>query len=670
VRPPPYNLNPGDAGVLGDVDISSVSTGVDYWREKDLLALLGLHVWIPENQDALNFANGRHQNLAHLCAQLGYNQLLLVLIEQGINIHKKDVNGWIPLDFARLHKDEEAVDILEGGWVECGQHPCPTHVSLNPAVVPRLSSDCKMDPSNSKSPTLSLSPTKESFTYLPSGTPRKTNEASGPSGSPRSSSKGAPTSPSGVSSFVEKRSPASYLFGYDKGLRTTDFNGAMAAAASTCKLTSGSVGEPDQAPLSTSTTSASQTAKRKNDVYKLFKRPNHATAATASGNAVGIGVVGPDGGPLNDKTARDEGLTNPQGPPSKYCVAARNLGGRNIPFLAHQVVYNADQNSPHDAPADFERPTSGGSHRRHSPHPGATPSQRSGPWVNTKPVKPLIVTKNRWAPSRRRLRINKNSVVYTDRQVKALLNKLTLEKFEAISKQILKWANRSVNETDGHTLIQVIRLVYEAVTDDTLQSEMYARLCRFLMERISPNVRDDSICNNKDGKPIAGGNLFRKYLLNRCQEDFERGWSVKEAAVVAKISGGSEKDLHSDEYYAAQNARRRGLGLIKFIGELFKLQMLTERIMHECIKKLLSNVENPEEEEIESLCMLLATVGLTLDHAKARGHMDIYFSRMKELASGGKISFRVQFMILVCKAVHFHCLSPYLFAGHHRTSSS
>ena len=38
---------------------------------------------------------------------------------------------------------------------------------------------------------------------------------------------------------------------------------------------------------------------------------------------------------------------------------------------------------------------------------------------------------------------------------------------------------------------------------------------------------------------------------------------------------------------------------MKFIGELFKLQMLTERIMHECIKKLLSNVDNPEEEEIE-----------------------------------------------------------------------
>ena len=47
--------------------------------------------------------------------------------------------------------------------------------------------------------------------------------------------------------------------------------------------------------------------------------------------------------------------------------------------------------------------------------------------------------------------------------------------------------------------------------------------------------------------------------------------------------------------------------MIRFIGELFKLQMSTERVMHECIKKLLGNVENPEE-EIESFCKLL-TIG-------------------------------------------------------------
>jgi hypothetical protein len=93
------------------------------------------------------------------------------------------------------------------------------------------------------------------------------------------------------------------------------------------------------------------------------------------------------------------------------------------------------------------------------------------------------------------------------------------------------------------------------------------------------------------------------------------------------------------EQFGERERWKNSLGLIKFIGELFKLQMLTERIMHECVKKLLWNVDNPEEEEIESLCKLLTTVGRILDTAKARAHMVVYFSRMKELTSSAKSTF-------------------------------
>ncbi|KAF8178669.1 hypothetical protein K438DRAFT_1681017 [Mycena galopus ATCC 62051] len=279
---------------------------------------------------------------------------------------------------------------------------------------------------------------------------------------------------------------------------------------------------------------------------------------------------------------------------------------------------------------------------------------------------PLQVTANRW--DRKTVgAVDPDSPELVDRKVKALLNKLTMEKFDSISDQIIEWANKSEKEKDGRTLIQVIRLVFEKATDEATWSEMYARLCRKMMEQISPKVQDDGI-KNAEGKPIAGGQLFRKYLLNRCQEDFERGWVAKEATAAAAATKamedkaakaaneknteaaaageqGDEIVLYSDEYYAAQKAKRQGLGLIKFIGELFKLQMLTERIMHECVKKLLGNVENPEEEEIESLCKLISTVGLLLDTPKARAHMDVYFSRMKELGKSNNVSSRMQFML-------------------------
>jgi hypothetical protein len=38
-------------------------------------------------------------------------------------------------------------------------------------------------------------------------------------------------------------------------------------------------------------------------------------------------------------------------------------------------------------------------------------------------------------------------------------------------------------------------------------------------------------------------------------------------------------------------ARRRSLGNIRFIGELYKLKMLTARIMHECLRKLLKTTD-------------------------------------------------------------------------------
>lgn len=57
------------------------------------------------------------------------------------------------------------------------------------------------------------------------------------------------------------------------------------------------------------------------------------------------------------------------------------------------------------------------------------------------------------------------------------------------------------------------------------------------------------------------------------------------------------------------------MGNIKFIGELFKLKMLTEVIMHDCIVKLL---KNHDEESLECLCRLLSTIGKDLDFEKAK----------------------------------------------------
>ena len=162
--------------------------------------------------------------------------------------------------------------------------------------------------------------------------------------------------------------------------------------------------------------------------------------------------------------------------------------------------------------------------------------------------------------------------------MKSLLNKLTIEKFDSISDQIVGWANMSQNETDGRTLRQVIALVFEKAIDESAWSEMYAQLCAKIQVNISPEIKDE-VLDQKEGKEYRGGYLFRKYLLTWCQGDFEKGWGAKSEEESAKKPD-KEAEMLSDEYYEAQKQKRRGLGLVQFVGELFKLQMLQPRIMH------------------------------------------------------------------------------------------
>lgn len=231
------------------------------------------------------------------------------------------------------------------------------------------------------------------------------------------------------------------------------------------------------------------------------------------------------------------------------------------------------------------------------------------------------------------------------RKVKAALNKMTPEKFDRISDSILEIAAQSKVESDGRTLRQVIQLVFEKATDEAHWAPMYAKFCFKMLSSMSNDIKDEGI-KDKYGNVVAGGNLFRKYLLNRCQEEFEKGWKIN---LPSRKEGESEEAVMlSDEYYIAAAAKRRGLGLVRFIGELFKLGMLTERIMHECVKKLLDYEGTPEEAEVESLSSLLRTIGKQLDssESKAAGRMDAYFERINQTVALPDLPSRLRFMLM------------------------
>lgn len=279
-------------------------------------------------------------------------------------------------------------------------------------------------------------------------------------------------------------------------------------------------------------------------------------------------------------------------------------------------------------------------------------ASKAMPLTAGQPVKPLTTSATGWKPR------SVGQVAATtgpdghmppdmvQRKVKAALNKMTPENFDRISAQILEIASQSKDETDGRTLRQVIQLTFEKATDEGHWASMYAKFCKKMLESMSPEIRDENV-KDKNGNVVTGGALFRKYLLNRCQEEFERGWKVN---LPPKPEGSTDQAaMMSDEYYAAAAAKRRGLGLVKFIGELYKLGMLTERIMHECVKKLVDYEGVPEEAEVESLSNLLRTIGASLD-ASEKGHamMNAYFQRIGQMIETPGLQSRLKFMLMVC----------------------
>lgn len=272
-------------------------------------------------------------------------------------------------------------------------------------------------------------------------------------------------------------------------------------------------------------------------------------------------------------------------------------------------------------------------------------------------LKPIEVTSSGWKPRSVGAAANMSGPApggdglmapdVVQRKVKSNLNKMTPNNFDKISGQILAIAHQSKDETDGRSLRQVIQLTFEKATDEAHWAEMYAQFCKRMLEAMSSEIKDESI-RDKNGAIVTGGALFRKYLLTRCQTEFERGWKMDLGEKPEDEEGeAKEVTMLSDEYYKAAAAKRRGLGLVRFIGELYKLQMLTERIMHECVKKLVDYESTPDEAEVESLTSLLRTIGGQLDNSD-KGHqvMDVYFVRINQMIAIPDLPSRLRFMLM------------------------
>ncbi|KAL6449962.1 hypothetical protein SBY92_000747 [Candida maltosa Xu316] len=305
----------------------------------------------------------------------------------------------------------------------------------------------------------------------------------------------------------------------------------------------------------------------------------------------------------------------------------------------------------------------GGSSRDRSTRKGGNPSKRGGRGEmrekteeelakEAKPaeeVKPLEKSANRWVPKSRQqkkeVRTAEDGTIILEkedieRKTNSLLNKLTLEMFTEISNEIIAITNQSKWEKEAETVKQIISLTFAKACDEPHWSEMYARLCAKMCTSISDEIKDESIVL-KDGSVPSGGVLARRILLSTCQREYEKGWSDK----LPTNPDGSplEPEMMSDEYYAMAAAKRRGLGLVKFIGHLYNLNMLNDQVIFDQSK----NTVDPSEDSLENLVQLIKTVGEKLDsNESTRSMIRFVFENVEKIINGIELSSRIKFMLM------------------------
>uniref|UniRef100_A0A915KV92 MIF4G domain-containing protein n=1 Tax=Romanomermis culicivorax TaxID=13658 RepID=A0A915KV92_ROMCU len=209
--------------------------------------------------------------------------------------------------------------------------------------------------------------------------------------------------------------------------------------------------------------------------------------------------------------------------------------------------------------------------------------------------------------------------------VRALLNKITPQTFEDLSKDLYDlWARADTNNRAD----SVIDILFRKVCDEPTFAELYASLCSGLCAHqvTFPPPQD------------CGINTFNFLLLMK--------FYIKCVDVEKKI-------LKDNLEEKVNKYKWRIFGSIRFVGELYKFGLLTQYLAHICVHRLINKAQQFDEEVTQCLCQLLTNIGGKLENEKADvknrvsgAYVEKYFEVLKSLQKDSRFCKRIQFEIL------------------------
>lgn len=235
------------------------------------------------------------------------------------------------------------------------------------------------------------------------------------------------------------------------------------------------------------------------------------------------------------------------------------------------------------------------------------------------PAPKLESSQNSWAVAQKEKKHDADEAII--RQMKSVLNKLTVEKFDTLYCCLLECGI----STQEHMKI-LVKEVFEKATLQHHFIEMYTGLCIKLTEAFKQR-----------GESEAGfeGINFRKILLNQCQDSFETYLKPPEAL----------GNLEGEEFFEAKvRYKTKMLGNMKFVGQLLINKALSSKVAIQCMEELL---ENRSEETLETLCVFLSTIGPEFDHKdwKSIEKLNATFKKVGKLANDNTIDRRIRCLL-------------------------
>ena len=258
---------------------------------------------------------------------------------------------------------------------------------------------------------------------------------------------------------------------------------------------------------------------------------------------------------------------------------------------------------------------------------------------------------------------SKNEIL---RKAMLVLNKMSLTTFDKLSGAFIDCGvGRDIDCLTG-----AVGMIVTKAQEEQHFASMYADLCLKLARTTMEGIDGGS---NK-------GEKFKKILMERCQTEFERDAATKNAEATEGVTD-EDFEFHSN-FPRIDLIKKHYLGHVRFIGELYKNDLLSIEIILRCLPSLLAgdcrHPDKIDEDKVECFSTLMAVIGSSLDQqseamasAGKKNAADglkscwkaVEIMAGKRKDEGPKVSNRIKFMLqdlLEMKSKGaFECLNPW-----------